>query len=86
MSSLVFSRDFHRMAEGDTSLDSALVEDRTPLVVNGMQFTPSGTAHFNRTETVALYLQLYAGALLGPNPPKEKARRRCFPGRVTDSD
>jgi VWFA-related protein len=73
ISSLVFSRDFHRIAEGDSSLDAALIEDRTPLTANGMQFTPSGTSHFTRTETVALFAQIYEGGLLGPNPPKELA-------------
>lgn len=71
MSSLVFSRDFHRIAEADANLDAALVEDRTPLIANGMEFTPSGTSHFVRTQTIALFAQLYEGALLGPNPPKE---------------
>jgi VWFA-related protein len=73
VSSLVFSRDFHRIAEGDTALDAALIEDRTPLTANGMQFIPSGTNHFTRTETVALFAQIYEGGLMGPNPPKELA-------------
>jgi VWFA-related protein len=71
VSSLVFSRDFHRIAEGDSSLEAALIEDRTPLTANGMEFTPSGSAHFLRTETIALFAQIYEGGLLGPNPPKE---------------
>jgi hypothetical protein len=71
MSSLVFSRDFHRIAEADANLDAALVEDRTPLIANGMEFTPSGTSHFVRTETVALFVQLYEGALLGANAGKD---------------
>jgi hypothetical protein len=71
VSSLVFSRDFHRIAEGDANLDAALIEDRTPLTANGMEFTPSGSAHFVRTETIALFAQIYEGALMGPNPPKQ---------------
>ncbi len=71
MSGLAFCRDYHRIVEGDTSVDELLTEDRTPLIANGMQFTPTGASQFKKAEKVAMYAQIYEGLMLKPDPPKD---------------
>ncbi len=71
MSGLAFSRSFRKVSAIDSNIDSALVEDRTPLVANGMQFTPTGLSSFKKTEVVAVYAQLYDDLLGAVEPPKD---------------
>jgi VWFA-related protein len=70
MSSITLSNDVHSATEMATGLDAELLEDRKPLIVRGMQIVPSASDHFRKTDNAAIYLELYAPALLAPNPPK----------------
>ena len=51
-------------------LDSVLLEDRTPLVVKGMEIRPVATNRFKKTDNVIMYSEIYEPLLLGENPPK----------------
>jgi VWFA-related protein len=51
------------------ALEADLLSDRTPLVVQNMEVIPAGSYRFKRTETVALYAQLYDPHLADPTPP-----------------
>ena len=57
-----------RIGDIPTSLDSALLEDRTPLVVKGMQITPSGTNRFKRDQNVVMYSEIYEPLLASAEP------------------
>ncbi len=70
LSSVTLSNDLHPATELATGLDAELLEDRKPLIIRGMQIVPSASDHFKKTDTAAIYLELYAPALLTPNPPK----------------
>ena len=70
LSAVALSDEFHPASEMSTGLDAALLEDRKPLVTRGMQIIPSASDHFKTTDNVVMYLELYAPALLTPNPPK----------------
>jgi VWFA-related protein len=70
LSSVTLSNDVHPATELATGLDAELLEDRKPLIVRGMQIVPSASDHFRKTDNAAIYLELYAPALLAPNPPK----------------
>lgn len=61
-----------------TGLDSALLEDRTPLVVKGMQIVPSGTNRFKHTDTVVLYSEIYEPLLTSASPPMVAFAYRLF--------
>src|SRR5208282_443166 len=50
-------------------LEADLLSDRAPLLIKDMEVVPSGSNRFKRTETVALYAQIYDPGLTGPNPP-----------------
>jgi hypothetical protein len=59
MSAVVLSNTLLRTGDPSSTLDSALLGDRTPLVVKGLQVVPSSSNHFKRTDSVILYAQLY---------------------------
>jgi len=72
LGSVVISNAAQRMEAIATSadLDAVLLEDRTPLVVQGMEIKPVATNRFKRTENVIMYSEIYEPLLLGENPPK----------------
>jgi VWFA-related protein len=59
-----------KLGDIPTSLDSALLEDRTPLVVQGLQILPSATNRFKRDENVVVYSEIYEPLLTSDSPPK----------------
>jgi len=67
---VVLTNSLQRLSDIPTSLDSVLLEDRTPLVVKGMQFNPSASNRFKKTDSVALYTQIYEPLLTSANPPQ----------------
>jgi VWFA-related protein len=78
LSGLALTNNAQRLSAIPTGLDSALLEDRTPLVVKGMQIIPSGTNRFKHTDTVILYTEIYEPLLTSENPPKIGLGYRIF--------
>jgi VWFA-related protein len=74
-----------RLGDIPTSLDAALLEDRTPLVVQGLQITPSGSNRFKRNENVVLYSEIYEPLLTSDNPPRVGMGYRIF-DRATNQE
>ena len=70
MSGVALSNDMQRIADLSTGLDSELLGDRTPLVVQGIEIVPSDSNRFKKTDNVAVYAEVYAPLLTGPNPPQ----------------
>jgi VWFA-related protein len=70
LSGVVLSNDLHRVSDLSTDLDAELLEDRKPLMVKGMEVTPSASNHFKKTDNAAVYVEIYEPLLLGANPPK----------------
>jgi len=70
LSAVAMSNELHPAADMASGLDAALLEDRKPLVVHGMQIVPSASDHFKTTDNIVVYLELYAPVLLAANPPK----------------
>ncbi len=68
ISGVALSNDIRRTA--DMNLDSQLLEDRTPLLVQGVQISPSASNHFKKTDTAAIYAEVYEPLLKTPNPPE----------------
>jgi VWFA-related protein len=71
LSGLAFSTKMRKVSQTDTGLDTVMEEDRTPLIVNGLQIFPSARSSFKKTETVALYAEMYEPVLNSAEPPKE---------------
>jgi hypothetical protein len=69
ISGVAFSHSFVKLADMDTDLDAAMIEDRKVLVSRGIQIIPSGSNQVKKTDKVLLYLEVYAPAVLSPNYP-----------------
>src|SRR5713226_6526762 len=59
-----------RISDIPSGLDSVLLEDRTPLVVKGMQIVPSASNRFKRSDNVVLYTEIYEPGLVSETPPR----------------
>jgi VWFA-related protein len=70
MGGLVLTNSAQKVGEIASGLDSALLEDRTPLVVKGLQMNPSANNRFKRGDNVILYTEVYEPLLTSENPPK----------------
>jgi VWFA-related protein len=70
MSAVALSNSLRRAADLSTDLDSQLLEDRTPLVAQGFQISPSASNHFKKTDAAAIYAEIYEPLLKGANPPE----------------
>jgi VWFA-related protein len=70
MGGLVLTNSAQKVGEIASGLDSALLEDRTPLVVKGLQMNPSANNRFKRGDSVILYTEVYEPLLTSENPPK----------------
>jgi VWFA-related protein len=70
MSALALSNDLRPVSTLSTGLDSELLAERTPLVVQDMRIAPSASNRFQKTDNAALYAEIYAPLLAGSNPPQ----------------
>ncbi len=50
--------------------DSVLLEDRTPLVVKGLQIVPTAVNRFKRSDRVIMYSEIYDSLLTSDKPPR----------------
>ncbi|MCX6625875.1 MAG: hypothetical protein NTY38_33390, partial [Acidobacteria bacterium] len=66
LSALALSKRARKTAELGSALDTALMEDRTPLVYQGMQIIPSATNRFKQSEKAMLYFEIYEPFLTAP--------------------
>lgn len=69
LSAIALSNQIQPVAGMGGEIEADLLADRTPLVVRDMQLVPSGSNHFKKTDSVALYAQVYEPRLADPNPP-----------------
>jgi VWFA-related protein len=71
MSGVALSKEVRKASDLGTGLDALLLEDRVPLIAQGMQLVPYGSNHFKKTDLAAFYLELYEPLLAStqPTPP-----------------
>jgi VWFA-related protein len=73
MSGLAISLKYGPAASMGGALDSALIEDRTPLITHGVQVIPSGTNSFKKGQTPVVFLEIYEPLELQAPPPTDLA-------------
>jgi VWFA-related protein len=83
LSGLAFSTNFRPQGSGGSDLDTLLIEDRTPLVSQGVQVFPAGTNRFRSSDKVAVYLEVYEPLLAEAEPPANLAVALQF--RILDA-
>jgi hypothetical protein len=69
LSGMAFSKEIHPISEMATGLEADLLEDRTPLVTQGMQIVPTASTHFNKSDRAAIYVEVYEPLLLASASP-----------------
>jgi VWFA-related protein len=67
---LVLTSSMQKLTDIPTSMDSVLLEDRTPLVVRGMQINPSASDRFKKADNLFVYTQVYEPLLTSAAPPQ----------------
>src|SRR5467141_968591 len=78
LSGVALTNSAQRLNDIPTGLDSVLLEDRTPLVVKGMQIVPSGSNQFKHTDNVILYTEIYEPLLTSATAPVVGMGYRIF--------
>jgi hypothetical protein len=67
-----------RVDHNDSGVDAQLLEDRTPLIVKGVQVVPSANNRFKRSDNVILYTEVYEPLLTSEHPPQVGVGYRVF--------
>jgi len=70
LSALALSRKFVKASDPNSTVEAALLEDRTPLVFEGLQIIPSADNSFKNTEKVGVYFEIYEPRLVNMDPAK----------------
>lgn len=68
LSGIALSKQIRQQAAMASGLDASLIEDRVPLVTQGVQVIPFGSNKFSKTEQVLFYAEVYEPLLLNPDP------------------
>ncbi len=69
LSGLALSDQVQLAAGLGGALEADLLSDRMPLLLKNMEVVPSASNHFKRTDSIALYAQLYDPGLATATPP-----------------
>jgi len=72
LSGLVLSKETHPAAELGLGM-AGLIENRTPLIADGVQIVPSGSSQFTKSEPGFFYFEVYAA-----DPASVRARIRVL--------
>jgi VWFA-related protein len=70
MSSFALSRKIVKASDPNSTVEAALLEDRTPLVFEGLQIVPSADNTFKNTEKVGVYFEIYDPRMVHMDPAK----------------
>ncbi len=73
ISALALSSKYGPAAAMGSTLDAALIEDRTPLITHGVQVIPAGTNGFKKGETPVVFLEVYEPLEAQEKPPADLA-------------
>jgi hypothetical protein len=59
VSGLALSKEYHRTSEMGADLDLALIQDKKPLIADGIQVVPVGNSIFTKSDLAIFYVELY---------------------------
>ncbi len=76
MSALAISKQFYKVSDMSSALDAQLLQDRTPLVTQGLQIVPSASNRFKNSDRVAIYLEVYEPVIAEAAQPKVGLKMR----------
>jgi hypothetical protein len=64
------------LVQNPSDSEDALLEDRTPLIVNHIQIIPSANNQFKKNDMTVLYFEVYEPLLASDKPPAVTAAYR----------
>jgi hypothetical protein len=67
---VVLSKTIQAVDQIPMDVDATLLEDRTPMIVKGMQITPAANYSFKQSDSVVIYSQVYEPLLKSDAPPR----------------
>ncbi|HEV2103679.1 MAG TPA: VWA domain-containing protein [Candidatus Acidoferrum sp.] len=67
---VVLSKTLQPVDQIPTDVDATLLEDRTPMIIKGLQITPAANYAFKQSDKVVIYSQVYEPLLKSDAPPK----------------
>jgi len=67
---VVLSNTVQAVNQIPTDVDATLLEDRTPLIIKGMQITPAASYAFKKADRIVIYSQVYEPLLKSDAPPR----------------
>ena len=67
---VVLSKTIQSVDQIPTDVDATLLEDRTPMIIKGMQITPAANYSFKQSDKVVIYSQVYEPLLKSDAPPR----------------
>ena len=70
---VVLSKTVQPVDQIPTDVDATLLEDRTPMIIKGMQITPAANYAFKQSDNVVIYSQVYEPLLKSDAPPRVAA-------------
>lgn len=70
ISGVALSNDIRQTSGNSAGFDSELLENKTPLLVQGLEFMPSASNRFKTTDVAAIYAEVYEPLLKDANPPQ----------------
>jgi hypothetical protein len=73
LSGLALSHEIHQQAELASGLDASLIEDRVPLVIDGVQVVPAGSNKFTKSGLAVFYAELYEPSLADTDAKEKPA-------------
>jgi hypothetical protein len=68
VSALALSKEYHKTTDMGANLDLALIEDRKPLIADGIQVVPVGNTTFTKFDLAIFYVELYEPLLASADP------------------
>lgn len=68
MGGIALSKEARKASDLGTGLDALLLEDRVPLIADGMQLVPYGANQFKKGDLVAFYTEIYEPLLVTTDP------------------
>jgi len=82
ISGVALCKSFGPAATADSSIDSLLLEGRSPLIAGAFKFNPSGYSRFAKTDNVGMYFEIYDPLLAGETPPKVSIQMRFLDAKT----
>jgi VWFA-related protein len=82
LSAIALSNHLEPLAGIGGAVEADLLADRTPLIIKDVEIVPSGSNRFKKSDTVALYAQVYEPLMTNADPPAVRVSYRVVDAKT----